>query len=220
MSVVHDDPWTIEASSGGGGDYVTCPPGNYPATIVGMFDIGTQPESYNGESKDTAKVVIVYELNKKQPNGLPFVMPQKLTFSLNSKANLAALIETLRGRGIGDGERVSIREYLGLPCMVSITNESKTRDGKSVTYHNIGTVAQYPDGLPVPTPVYPITLWSVRTGEPFPTGLDWLPPVYGVSIKDLAEGSREVRKRGIPSEDSDPVVDSVVKNIQGDKIPF
>jgi hypothetical protein len=62
MSIVN--PWSIKASSGGGGEaYAPCPAGNYPATVVGFFDVGTQANNYQGEEKNAVQIVILYELD-------------------------------------------------------------------------------------------------------------------------------------------------------------
>jgi hypothetical protein len=192
------DPWRMEASSKGGGEpFVACPAGNYPATIVGIFDIGQQQEDYGGECKEVRQLVIVVELSKKQPDGKPFVLGNRYTWSMNKKANFRGVVEGITGHTFADGEPFDPRSVLGLPVMVNVTNQTKGEGEGAKTYHNIKSISQFPDGFPNPTPTKAQVAWSVAEGTPFPTEPEpWLPFIYGSSIKDLVETSREWRRRG------------------------
>jgi hypothetical protein len=194
----HEDIWTPKASSGsGGGDYVTCPPDNYPATIAAIFDIGIQSETFNGETKDARKIVLIYELSEKKPDGKPFVLAERYTYSLNGdKAKFKKLIESLYGFKLADDQPVNVKELVGFPCMVNVGNTTKMKDGKERAYHHIAGIAKLPKGMPAPEGTLPEVLWSVRTGEPFPIQHnEWLPAIYGVEIHELASNSKEAKER-------------------------
>jgi hypothetical protein len=194
----HEDIWTPKASSGsGGGEYVACPPDNYPATIAAIFDIGIQSETFNGETKDARKIVLIYELSEKKPDGKPFVLAERYTYSLNGdKAKFKKLIESLYGFKLADDQPVNVKELVGFPCMVNVASVDEIKNDKKRTYNKITTIAKLPKGMPAPEGTLPEVLWSVRTGEPFPIQYnDWLPRIYGVEIHELASNSKEAKER-------------------------
>jgi hypothetical protein len=209
------DPWTMEVGAGGSGsDYVCCPPCNSPGTIVGIFDIGHQSVQTKDKGiQEVRKLVLVFELIKKRPDGKPFVMAKNYTWSMRDNSNFYALATGATGKKFKEGEKFNPLSLLGGPVMINVTN---TQSGEK-TYHDIDAIAQFPDGFPFPTPIYPATSWSVMTGDGFPSGLDWLPYVYGKSIKALAEESAEWRKRGAQSQAQPPAGPG---QQPGDGIPF
>lgn len=188
-----NDPWTMEVGSGGGGgEYVLCPPGNYPGVIVGIFDIGFQTvKTKDKGEKQIRKLVLVYELAKQKPDGKPFVMGESYTWSMNDNSNFYALAAGVTGKQFKTGDVFNPLYLLDGPVMVNVTNSANG----DKTYHNINSVNQFPDGFPAPKAVNKPMSWSVRSGEPFPAGTDWLPFIYGKSIKTLAESSSEFRER-------------------------
>jgi hypothetical protein len=185
-----NDVWDMTVGgNNGAGDYVACPPGNHPGTIVGLFDVGTQDESSPQGPKKIHRLIMVFELVKKRPDGAPFVVMRRYTKSLNEKSNLYKELCNLLGARLKDGEKFNPSKLVGFPILVSVAN---TQSGDR-TYHDVTSIAQYPEGFPPIAPTYPKVVWSVLTGEPFPEGLGWLPYVYGKSIKELAESSDERR---------------------------
>ena len=82
MSTV-TSPWEMETKKGGGaGDgkpFEDCPAGNYPATLVGIFDVGNQPSlDDNKQPIERRQVVLVFELMKKDSTGKPYLMSAQL----------------------------------------------------------------------------------------------------------------------------------------------
>jgi hypothetical protein len=131
-------------------------------------------------------------LVKKRPDGAPFVVMRRYTKSLNEKSNLYKELCNLLGSRLKDGEKFNPSKLVGFPVLVAVTNK---QEGER-TYHDVSSIAQYPEGFPPIAPTYPRVVWSVLTGEPFPAGLDWLPYVYGKSIETLARMSHEAKARG------------------------
>lgn len=218
MSTATISRWTAKATNSSGGDFEVCPTGNYPGTIVGLFDVGTHEDTYDGESKSQRKLILAFELAKKQQNGNPFVLAQQVNWSLHKKATFRGLVESVVGRELSDGEDFNVLDLAGSPVMVQVNH--RTSNGK--TYHGIGAVTQFPEGLPAPTPVNaPPVVWSVLDeGNPFPVeALDWLPFIYGESVKDLAERSREWKSQAIMSGAS-PANGDGHHNTNTDDIPF
>lgn len=187
--------WTQKASSGGGGDYQLCPAGNQAAQLTCLFDVGTHSESFGGETKENPKVVAVFQLAKKDDSGHNYIIGERYTMSLNSKAKLRPIVEGLLGRSLVDGEELDPRDLIGKQCLVNIVHD-KSGDK---TYHNISGVTPLPDGFPeIPADRFerPIVAWGVDDGHPFPTQHEsWLPYIYGKPIFKLAEESLECKGR-------------------------
>lgn len=193
MPTTDEALWDMEVKKdSGSGDYVACPPGNFPATIVGLFDVGHQPETNDkGANIEVRKLVLVFELAKKRPDGKPFILCQRYTWSMKDNSNFYKLASNVTGIKFVDGAKFNPLPLVGLPVMVSVTN---TTSGDK-TYHNVGSVAGFPEGFPAPEPTLTPVRWTVLADAPFPDGLTWLPYVYGKSIKSLAEDSSEARKK-------------------------
>jgi hypothetical protein len=204
--VHHDDSWEMEVPSKGGGDYVCCPPGNYPATIVGLFDVGHQADqNLKGESIEQRKLIVVFEFTKKRPDGKPFILGREYTWSMSEKAHFHQTVTNLTGRKFKEGDRFNPLSLCGAAVMVTVTNSG---NGEKV-YHNISSVSQFPEGFPVPEPDHTPLAWSVRKGDPFPVDTDWLPFIFGRSIKDIAEDSREARNQNTPKPSTTPPDDDI-----------
>lgn len=196
------DPWSVPVGGSGGGTYVCCPAGTYLASIVGLFDVGSQAENdrETGRESHVRKLIVVLELARTRPDGRPFILAEKYTFSMNEKAHLSKLVTAITGSKPRDGEQFSVRSINGLPVMVGVGN---TTTGDR-SYHDVTAISRFPEGLTVPTPTHRPMLWSVATGEAFPDGLEWLPKVYGKTVKALAEESAEARRRRIASAPMTP----------------
>jgi hypothetical protein len=200
------NPWEMTVGGGGsGGDYVACPPGNFPGIMVGIFDIGHQEEKdmKTGTMVEKRKLVIVFELAKKKPDGSPFLLAMRQTWSMHEKANFYKLVTNITGAKFKEGEKFNPLGLLALPVMVNVTNTSSGDN----TYHDIGNVSQFPEGFTVPTPTHKPISWTVMSGTPFPDDMDWLPFVYGKSVKELVAMSAEARKRSGESADVIPDAD-------------
>jgi len=193
MSIVN--PWSIKASSGGGGEaYAPCPAGNYPATVVGIFDVGTQANNYQGEEKNAVQIVILYELDELDGQGKPFVLWQRFTYSLNTKSNFAKWVQAISGKALTDGEVVNVLGFATLPVMVQVGHKEVSKDGKTRAYHYVVSVSQLPKKMKPAEPTLETVVWSARTAEEFPDR-DWYPRIYGETIRQIAENSRETRQR-------------------------
>ena len=175
----------------GTGEFVTVPAGNHPGRIAAILDCGTHLEDKTKDDgtkyqADTRKLVLVYELAKKQPNGEPFTIAQKFTWSMHEKSSFFGLVTQITGKKFAAGEKFNPTDLLGKPIMVNVVH--KGSNGK--TFANVGTVSQFPDGFPLPTFEYGPVLWSVMDRTPFPDA-DWFPFSYGQSLHNFAAESKE-----------------------------
>ena len=193
--------WEMEVAESSGGDFTPCPAGNYPATIVGLFDIGHQPETRKDQKTgavsevEVRKLVLVYELSKKAPDGRPFVMGDRVTWSMRDNSNFFKLVTNVLGERFNPGQKFTPTRLLGKAVMVNVTNTEK--DDKGKFFANVGNVSSFPEGFPEPTPAHASILWSVLDGTPFPTSAGpWLPFIFGKTISALAAESAEAREAG------------------------
>lgn len=186
--------WEQEAGKGGmPEDWELVPAGNYPANIVGLFDIGTQTE-FNQQKNETYEVrqlVLVIEFQKEDSKGKHFFMAKKFTWSMRDNSNWYKLVAALTGKKFQEGEKFDPRKLIGYPVMAMVTHsDGTTKKGKPATFANLETISQFPDGFPAPTKYRPPVIWSVSEGKELPQ-VDWVPMIYGKSITTLVENSKE-----------------------------
>lgn len=187
--------WSIDVPQPSG-DYTPCPAGNYPGRICGLFDIGHHPEEKTDDRTkvksmvDTHKLVLVFELAEKQPNGKPHTIALKLTWSMHEKSTFFKLVTGITGVKLQPNTTFNPKSILGMAVLVNVV-QKPGRDNK--VHANVETVSQWMRGLSEPTWTYAPLAWSVReVGKPFPE-MAWLPLVYGKTIKTLAGESCEAR---------------------------
>ena len=129
-----------------GGDFKVLPAGNYPGRLVEIIDMGTQPETYEGVTKNAKKVRLGWEIcdvDERRDDGKPFVVRRKFTASLHERSGLT---KVLKAWGVyKDGEPLNFASLIGKPCMLAV---SHTVEGDQ-TYVRIETVAPVPKGMAV-----------------------------------------------------------------------
>jgi len=193
-STVTIDPWAMEVPSPGAGDYVVCAPGNYPATIIGVVDIGHQLDKFNkdrdGATSEVRQLVLFFELAERQPDGKRFLLERLYTWSLHEKSSFSKLASSVLSRTFKEGDRFSPKELLGVAVMVAVSNAMSAEK----TYHKVESVAAFPKGMQAPRPENALFSYSVVEGGEFHPPVE-LPYVYGQPIKDLIAASREARAR-------------------------
>lgn len=196
--VTTSDTWEMEVGSAGQGEYVLCPADNYPAVIVGLLDIGHHPAvNDKGESYDSRKLIVVFELTEQRPDGKPFVLVERYTWSMRNNSRFYALATNLTGRAFAEGDKFDPRTLLGQAVMCQVVHKTVQKEKGTKTYHNVGAITQYPKGLPKPAPTIVPVAWSALSGQPLPD-LPWVPPVYGESLGDLVSQSREYQNGRVP----------------------
>jgi hypothetical protein len=182
-------PFKMKAPpKGEGGDVELCPAGNHPATLVGLIDLGTQTKTYGGkgEAKTAHRIAFVFELmHEHKTNGTPFCIAHEVTASLHEKSALRALLKGWRGKDIAEGEEFDLGVTLGKPCMVSVVH----KEAGERTVANVANISGIPKGLPVAAPAVEPFAYALDDGD-FPDK-DWLPYLFGKSIKDTIEDSHE-----------------------------
>jgi hypothetical protein len=189
--------WTMTANKSGGGGvaFEKPPPGNHPARLVAIVDMGTLwQEGYQGaEGKYQHRAFFVWELvNAKQSGSTRnHTIGIDLTFSLNEKAKLRAWIGAQRGKPVADGEPFSLDTWLGHACLLNVVEKNG--------YPKIDGVTGVPTGFVVPEPQNTPFAWKVdaaaKTGKiDLPT---WLPYFYGKPIGDTIQQCQELEGKAV-----------------------
>ena len=181
-----------KVSNNEGGDYETPPSGMFPAVLVGLIDLGTTENTYQGKTSDRHKILFVWELTAEHDShGSNFLVAQDYTWSLGKKAKLHGVVESFTGKVLNDGDEYDLGLMLGKPCVVSLT-EGVSGNGKK--FVEIASVTQPMRGLNVPNPTRPIVafllaqLGSTKDDLGIP---DWIPVLYGRKVTDDIKKSKE-----------------------------
>lgn len=181
-----------KASSGEGGDYELPPAGSHPAILIGLVDLGTRDNTYNGKTSKRHKIMLIWELTAENDSkGQNFVVSADFTWSLNSKAGLRTIVEGFRGKALADNEEFDIATMLGAPVMISLS-EGVSGGGKK--FIDVASVGRPPKGLAVPPATHETYLfhWGAigSTKDDFDLP-DWMPRLYGRMVADDLKTSDE-----------------------------
>ena len=199
---------TVNAGSGGGGDFEQCPAGSFAARCYQIIDLGHQTFEWKGEAKVAPKVRITWELNEMMQDGRPFSISREYTASIGDKANLRKDLEAWRGRPFTATElqNFSLENVLGAPCLLGVVHKP-SKDGSKV-YANVGSIMALPKGMPSPELVNPAVKFDI--GE-FDQNIFNSLSSY-VQKKILM--SKELEEGGIPqAKEVEPEIDS-------EEVPF
>jgi hypothetical protein len=139
-----------------GGDFERPPAGMFPAICYRIIDLGTQPVTFQGETKNKHQILISWELHDEDTtmkDGRPMAMQKRYTLSMHEKASLRLMLESWRGKKMSDDEirNFDIENLLGQVCYMSIVESEKN----GTTYANIASVNKPPKGFEAPEPVNP-----------------------------------------------------------------
>lgn len=130
-----------------GADFAPCPEGTHLAACVGVIDLGTQHDQYEGETKIQHKLWITWETTEEMnEEGKPFRIGKQYTLSMHEKSALRRDLEAWRGErfqpeDVGPGGRFDIKNLLGATAFLSI---GRTKSGKA----KVVSVIKPPKGTP------------------------------------------------------------------------
>lgn len=171
--------WKQQAKSKGDGDgFEKPPPGNHPAVLVAIIDMGTQKNDFQGKVNWQRRAFFVWELVLEKQAGFRdrnHVIGIDLTISLNEKARLRQWIEARVGKAIPEGHEYDITAELGKPCLLNVVT---TKSGHS----KVDGMKGIPKGMTVAPAQNTPFLWSLDEMPDDTAKLtlpDWLPYLYG-----------------------------------------
>lgn len=132
--------------------------GTVQAVCCGVWDLGLQKSSFNGEEKIQHKIVIAWELNQlinapeSEFHGKPYMLSNKYTLSLGDKANLRRDLESWRGKPFSAEEikhGFNVEQLYGINCFLGVTHVTKGEK----TFANVSAILPLVKGVEKIAPV-------------------------------------------------------------------
>lgn len=177
----------MKLSDNGGKEFEAAPVGNHLARCIGMIDLGTQEQNYEGKTSYARKIVLRWELPNELMSdgeyaGRPFIVSRFYTASLGEKANLRKDLVSWRGKEFSPEELMGFdsKNLLDKPCMVNVTHNDK---GKA----KVAGVTPVPKGMQVPGRVNDLLYFSLEASEYKPATFEALADFYKEQIRKSPE---------------------------------
>jgi hypothetical protein len=153
------------ADTGNSGDFEQPPIGTHKARCIGIVDLGTQHDEYQGKPRIRRVNALKWELpEEKMEDGRPFVCTKFYTASLSERSNLYADLVNWRGREFSAEELAGFdaKNVLDKTCLLSITAKVGN-DGK--TKNRITGIMKGGRDMQVPPRVNELQYFSLERGE-------------------------------------------------------
>lgn len=179
-------------------EFEPTPEGVYVARCYRIVDLGTQPNSFNGEEvKPRHRVVIFWELlddEVKMDNGEPFTVRREYTLSLDKKATLRADLQAWRGKAFTEDELLGfdLENILGTYCRLQIVHAEN--NGK--TYANISSIMAMKNSEPKPSATRDIAFFDLS--DPDMKLFEQLPEYLKEKIQSAPEWQQAPDKAATP----------------------
>lgn len=200
-------PFVVEASNSGGSGEMPSE-GNHPAVLVGLIDLGTHRDEYQGKEITNRKVLFCWEIPGETTSaGAPHVLVSDFNVppKLSGKSKLRAMLEAWRGKPMEDHEQLDLAALIGKPCLLNV---GRGKSSKGSEYAKIMGISPTIKGMQAPRPFNASYVWAFGMGPFNPP--DWLPFLYGRPVLETVERSHEFKgvappaSAGVaPSEDND-----------------
>lgn len=195
------NPFKIKADdtrSGGGGEMP--PAGNHPANLVGLIDLGTHDEEYEGRPYKARKVLFCWELSAEiRTNGEPHIIVADYTLpdegeGAGKKSKLRLMLEAWRGRSLVHDEELDLSVLVGKQALLNVGIKKSKKGNDFAAIVGVGPV---PKTMTVPKPFHSPVQWYFGTGPFSPP--EWLPYLYGEPVGDVISSADEAKGRVIPA---------------------
>lgn len=135
-----------------GSKFELVPADNHVAITIGVTDLGTHTETYQGQApKKVKKIRIQWELpHVKREDGSTATISKKFTFSFHEKSNFRKLLDKWLGLNWHTQVKGGTLEFLlGQPAMVQV-DHSPNKNDPTRMYADVVNVAKVPKGMPIP----------------------------------------------------------------------
>lgn len=131
------------------------PAGAYVGRCFQVIDLGTQSFQKAGETSQSRKLAITWEIDQKMSDGRPFTVTARYTNSTYEKSNLGMMLASWRGKPVESG--FDMDQILGQYCLVNIVHQTSG----DKTYANVASVMRLPQGMPKFEPFNEILSFSL-----------------------------------------------------------
>jgi len=133
------------------------PAGTYVARCYSVIHLGHVTQKYMGEEKIVDLVRFTWELPTElkcfnaDKGEQPCAISKEMTFSLNEKSNLRAMINAWRGKALTEEEAKAfdLAKLIGQPCMVNLIHQPSKSNPEKV-YERIAAVLPMMKGMTCP----------------------------------------------------------------------
>ena len=137
-----------------GGNFEPIPRDNHIGVCIGVIDLGTHQESYQGgPPKSVRKVKLQFELpGVERTDGKAAIISATYNYSMHEKATFRKTLNGWLGNDWPERFKGQSWEFLiGTPAMVNVESGPGKRDpSRTVTW--IESIGKFPKGLPAPRP--------------------------------------------------------------------
>ena len=195
-------------ASNAGGDFEQCPSGMHRGALVGLIDLGTHWDSYQGqEERAVRRWLFVFEVEADSPKDgklTRFFLGRDFNLSIaaedgapqiGKKSKLREMLEGWRGKPYTDSEAVfpDPTKILGRACLVNVIHE----EAKGKSYARIESIKPPLKGMDPLMPTKALILYDADSEDEAPgqkdeTGkTEWLPRVFGQRVHDVLNRSLE-----------------------------
>ena len=198
------------------------------AICIGMIDLGTTENTYNGKTSDKHQVLLIWEVpgqtemrkikDSDEEKEVTRTISKFYTMSLNEKANLRKDLESWRGKAFTAEELEGFegKNLLEKGCMISIICEPNTKgDMKS----KVSTVMALPKGIKAPAATHDIVYFS------FDDNVDM--DILSDGLKTMVMKSHEFKalngdepESGSVDDINDKLDEGAAEEADSDNIPF
>ena len=184
--------WSTKAKNTSIQEREIAPPGTHMALCVGLIDLGTHTQVFNGKRKDLHKILLCWELPQEMDSsGEPFVVQRDFSWSLHKKSRLRPFVESWLGRNFAEDEEYELIDLLRRPCVLSVTNG---KSAKGFPFDEVTSVGPLMKGMECPGPFHKPFAWAismVSSASSEPPVPNWVPPLYGRNVVDDIKSSKE-----------------------------
>jgi hypothetical protein len=147
-----------------GGAFALPPPGTYPAVCYRVIDLGTQPSTWDGETKNKHKISLSWELHDPDcmmDDGRPMSVHSTYTFSGHENATFRKNLEAWRGRAFTEEDFIhfDIKNLIGTPCFIGVVHD------KTGKFANVSAISPLPKQMDKPKPVNQTIFICLQKGE-------------------------------------------------------
>lgn len=130
--------------------YEQCPEGTFPAICHSIIDIGTQPNTFEGETTLKHQLIITWQIagDERTSNDEPFTMRKWYTASFHPKSRLRIDLESIRGRKFTPEELAGfdLQKVVGSTCLMGIVHGT---DKMGKPKAQISSLMKLPKGMAV-----------------------------------------------------------------------
>ena len=119
----------IAKSTDSGSGFIQPDIGVHEARCVKVIDLGTQKNTYEGETTWKRQVMLIWELPEQLKDGMPLTISKFYNLSLHEKSKLGADLTSWRGRAFTETEKqgFDIGNLVNVSCMLNLIEDKRGR---------------------------------------------------------------------------------------------